>query len=229
MSNFVVVGGSSGIGKDIIKKLINEGHFVFNISRNPSDVIGVENLIVDILKDEIDVALLPTTIDGLVYCPGSITLKGFKSIKEEQFLADFHINVLGAIKSIKSCLPKMNSSANPSIVLFSTVAVQLGMPFHTSVSVSKGAIEGLTKSLAAELAPKIRVNAIAPSLTDTPLAQTLLSTEDKRQRSADMHPLKRVGTTNDIANAALFLLSDKSSWLTGQIIGVDGGLSTLKV
>jgi NAD(P)-dependent dehydrogenase (short-subunit alcohol dehydrogenase family) len=229
MSNFVVVGGSSGIGKDVVNKLIDEGHHVINISRRPSDLLGVENIIVDIAKDEIDATLLPNTIDGLVYCPGSITLKGFKSIKEEQFLADFHINVLGAIKSIKACLPKMSTSNKASVVLFSTVAVQLGMPFHASVSVSKGAVEGLTRSLAAELAPKIRVNAIAPSLTDTPLAQSLLSTEDKKQRASDMHPLKRVGTTEDIANATLFLLSDKSSWLTGQIIGVDGGLSTLKV
>lgn len=229
MANFVVVGGSSGIGRSVVEKLIEEGHHVVNISRSPSDVLGVENLKVDILNDEIDSSSLPSIIDGLVYCPGSIILKGFKSLKEEQFLTDFQINVLGAVKSIKSCLPKMAGSNQASIVLYSTVAVQLGMPFHASIAVSKGAIEGLTRSLASELAPKIRVNAIAPSLTDTPLAQSLLSTDEKRQRSSEMHPLKRVGSTNDIANATVFLLTDKSSWLTGQVISVDGGLSTLKM
>ncbi|HMP30523.1 MAG TPA: SDR family oxidoreductase [Saprospiraceae bacterium] len=229
MSNFVVVGGSSGIGKEVVNKLLSGGHYVVNISRTPSNIVGVKDITMDILKDEYDSAVLPEVVDGLVYCPGSITLKGFKSIKEEQFVSDFQINVLGAIKSIKACLPKMNGPQKGSIVLFSTVAVQLGMPFHASVAASKGAIEGLTRSLAAEFAPKLRVNAIAPSLTDTPLAFGLLNTDEKKQRSSEMHPLKRIGSSEDIANAVTFLLSDNSSWITGQILGVDGGLSQLKV
>ncbi|MEP6597760.1 MAG: SDR family oxidoreductase, partial [Ginsengibacter sp.] len=117
---------------------------------------------------------------------------------------------------------------NASIVLFSTVAVQTGLPFHAQVAASKGALEGLTKALAAEFAPKIRVNCIAPSLTDTPLASSLLNTGQKAEANAQRHPLKRIGTTADIANLAEFILSDKASWITGQIIHVDGGISTLK-
>jgi NAD(P)-dependent dehydrogenase (short-subunit alcohol dehydrogenase family) len=121
------------------------------------------------------------------------------------------------------------SKNGAAIVLFSTVAVQTGLPFHASIASAKGAVEGLTRSLAAELAPKIRVNAVAPSLTDTPLAAQLLSSDDKRSASAKRHPLKRIGTPEDIANTALFLLEDSSAWMTGQIIGVDGGLGTVLV
>ena len=229
MANYVVVGGSKGIGKNIIQILTAQGHTVYNISRSPNETESVVNILMDITTGEISMSDLPAVIDGLVYCPGSITLKGFKTIKEEQFLSDIQINVMGAIKSIKACLPAMGKQSKASIVLFSTVAAGLGMPFHASVAVSKGAIEGLARSLAAELAPGIRVNAIAPSLTDTPLAQNLLNTDERRQRSADMHPLKRFGRAEDIAEAAAFLLCEKSSWITGQILHVDGGLSSLKV
>lgn len=229
MANFVVVGGSKGIGQSIIEKLLLENHTVFNISRNEVDLDGVTQITADITEGEIDSSLFPDRIDGLVYCPGSITLKGFKSIKEEQFLSDFQINVLGAVKAIKACLPKMGKESQASIVLFSTVAVGLGMPFHASVAVSKGALEGLTRSLAAEFAPNIRVNAIAPSLTDTPLAQNLLSSDERKQKSSEMHPLKRYGKPEDIAEAAMYLLTDKSSWITGQVLHVDGGMSSLKV
>jgi NAD(P)-dependent dehydrogenase (short-subunit alcohol dehydrogenase family) len=229
MGNFVIIGGSSGIGQSIASKLIDKGNIVVNMSRTPCNISGVKNVAFDVSTDEVNMESMPEVIDGLAYCPGSIHLKGFKSIKEDQFLADLHINVFGAIKCIKACLPKMAKDGKGSILLFSTVAVQLGMPFHTSVAVSKGAIEGLVRSLAAELAPQIRVNALAPSLTDTPLASQLLSNDEKKERSANMHPLKRYGNSNDLANAATFLLTDDSSWVTGQIIGVDGGLSTLKV
>lgn len=164
----------------------------------------------------------------MVYCPGSINLLPFKRIKQEAFLSDFNLQVLGAIKVLQKALPALRKSANPSIVLFSTVAVQSGFNFHAQVAVSKGAIEGLTKSLAAEFAPKIRVNAIAPSLTDTPLANKLLNTPQKKEANANRHPLKRIGTVADIAQAANFLLSENASWITGQIIHVDGGMSTIK-
>ncbi len=126
-------------------------------------------------------------------------------------------------------LPLLKAAGNSAIVLFSTVAVKQGMPFHTSVAMAKGALEGLTRSLAAELAPKIRVNAVAPSITDTPLASRILNNEEKKQSSGDRHPLKRVGEASDIAQAASYLLTDESSWISGQILHVDGGMSSLRI
>ncbi|MDQ2864504.1 MAG: SDR family oxidoreductase, partial [Bacteroidota bacterium] len=179
-----------------------------------------ENLSLDFLPDE---------LAGLVYCPGSINLRPFERIKPADFETDYKLQVIGAIKLIQLALPRLKKSGNASIVLFSTVAVQTGLPFHTQVAASKGAIEGLTKALAAELAPVIRVNCIAPSLIDTPLAAFLLNNEQKQEANALRHPLKRIGTTEDIANMAAFLLSQKSSWITGQILHVDGGMSSLKI
>jgi NAD(P)-dependent dehydrogenase (short-subunit alcohol dehydrogenase family) len=167
-------------------------------------------------------------VDGLVYCPGSIDLKPFGRIKPEQFIKDYELQVLGAVKCIQAVLPKLKKADNPSVVLFSTVAVQNGFNFHSLVASSKGAIEGLTRSLAAEFAPKIRVNAIAPSLTDTPLASRMLNSDAKREANDQRHPLKRIGKVEDIAHAAMYLLSDKSSWVTGQIFHVDGGMSSIK-
>ena len=149
-------------------------------------------------------------------------------MKDEDFLADFNLNVLGAVKSIRTVLPCLKHAEDASIVLFSTVAVQTGMAFHASIASAKGAVEGLTRTLAAEFAPRIRVNAIAPSLTDTPLASKLLSREDSRKAAAERHPLKRVGKPEDVAAAATFLLSDDSSWMTGQVLALDGGMSAIK-
>ena len=165
----------------------------------------------------------------MVYCPGAISLRPFARIKPEEFISDFNLQVIGAVKTIQAALNKLKTGTNPSIVLYSTVAVQLGLNFHTQVSISKGAIEGLTKSLSAELAPTIRVNCIAPSLTDTPLAASLLNSEQKIEANAQRHPLKRVGKAEDIASMTEFLLSDKASWITGQIFHVDGGMSTVNV
>ncbi|WP_419658064.1 short chain dehydrogenase/reductase [Desulfosarcina variabilis str. Montpellier] len=164
-----------------------------------------------------------------MYCPGSIRLRPFHRLKRDDFLADLEINLLGAINAIQACLPGLKRATEPSsIVLFSTVAVETGMPFHASIASAKGAIERLTRSLAAELAPKIRVNAIAPSLTDTNLAKTLLSDDGKRSAAAARHPLKRFGSAADIAAAATFLLEDSSSWISGQILAVDGGMGALR-
>jgi NAD(P)-dependent dehydrogenase (short-subunit alcohol dehydrogenase family) len=229
--NYIVIGGSYGIGFALTQRLSTKGHQVWvgsRTSNQANDLSGVTQFDFNAMEDPLPMDLLPDAIHGLAYCPGSIRLRPFRALKEEEFLADFQLNVLGAVKAIQACLKKMNKAQpDASVVLFSTVAVNTGMPFHASIASAKGAVEGLTRSLAAELAPHIRVNAIAPSLTDTPLAARLLSNEEKKKASADRHPLKRIGDPEDLADAALFLLEDSSSWITGQIIGVDGGLGSL--
>ncbi len=228
MDHFIVVGGTSGIGKAISENLNKQGLQVTTISRRAEGLTGIDHVSLDVIQSEISVERFEGDIKGMVYCPGTINLKPFRSLSIEDFREDWEINFLGAVKSLKTLLPKIKESRG-SIVLFSTVAVQMGMPFHASIGSAKAAIEGLTKSLAAELAPNVRVNCIAPSLTETPLTERLLSTEERRKASADRHPIGRVGNPEDLAQMACFLLSEQSSWITGQIIGVDGGLSTLRV
>ena len=232
MQNYLIIGGSSGIGQELANQLSQSDNQViatFNKTepRNENTLIHFHHL--NVLDENLSVDFLPDELAGLVYCPGSINLRPFDRIKPADFETDYKLQVIGAIKLIQLVLPKLKKSRNASIVLFSTVAVQTGFPFHTQVAASKGAIEGLTKALAAELAPKIRVNCIAPSLTDTPLAAFLLNNEQKKEANALRNPLKRTGTTEDIANMAAFLLSPKASWITGQILHVDGGMSSLKI
>jgi len=230
MSKYLIIGASSGIGQSLANHLVSEGHQVIG-TYNSNKIEDSENLSyhhLDVTAD-FNIDFISDQLDGLAYCPGSINLKPFKRITDEAFLDDFNLQVLGAIKIIRAALPSLSKSDYASIVLFSTVAVQSGFNFHSQVSVSKGAIEGLTRSLAAEFAPKVRVNAIAPSLTDTPLASKLLNTDQKKEANAHRHPLKRIGTPDDIAHAASFLLSSKSSWITGEIMHVDGGMSSLKM
>ena len=230
MGKYVVVGGSQGIGDSIVAKLISQGHQVINLSRNPCSVQGVENIQFDVLgTNEGVLSAISGPIDGLVYCPGSINLKPFHRLTTVDFEKDFRINVLGAVQVIQGCLPALKASSTSSIVLFSTVAVQTGMGFHASIASSKGAIEGLTRSLAAEFYSfKIRVTAIAPSLTQTPLANALLNSGEKIEAAGKRHPLGRVGQPTDIANMALFLLNPENSWITGQILKVDGGMGDLR-
>ena len=228
--NIIIVGASSGIGEGLVKKM-SEKNTIFAYSRSKRNMDENQNVqfkSLDVTAEKIDLGELPDVIDGLVYCPGTINLKPFRRLTEEDFVNDFRVNVTGAIKIIQQIYPNLRKSQSASIVMFSTVAVSVGMNFHSTVAASKGAVEGLVKSLAAEFAPKIRVNAIAPSLTDTPLAESLLSTDSRRENSANMHPLKRVGNIDDQVNAAIFLLGSESSWITGQILHVDGGLSTIK-
>ncbi len=230
--NILVIGGSSGIGLEVVKALSRQGERLYVGSRS-SDALqefsGVTHLPLDVCRDELDLASLPETLQGLVYCPGSIRLKPFPRLTPADFDQDLQVNLLGAIRVIQGCLTRLKKSADgASIVLFSTVAVATGMPFHASVASAKGAVEGLTRSLAAELAPRVRVNALAPSLTDTPLAADLLSSEEKRKASADRHPLKRIGSAQEMAAMVLFLLSDAAAWMTGQIIHVDGGMAALR-
>ena len=227
--NILVVGGSSGIGFEIVKQLHEEHHiYVANRTNESLSNFKHQFIKIDITEETIDSSLLPESLDGLVYCPGTINLRPFRGLKPETFISDFNINVMGAIRNIQAVLRNLNQSEHSSIVLFSSVAVQTGMPFHSSIAASKGALEGLTRSLAAELAPKISVNAIAPSITNTPLADKFLNNEAKMERAIDRHPLKKIGSPKELANAAIFLLKN-SSWITGQIISVDGGIGTLKV
>ena len=231
MATYLVVGGSSGIGLQVTNQLAAAGHTVY-ATYNTHAVEAVGNIhyhALNVLDETMNLDFLPASIDGIVYCPGAISLRPFNRIPADDFIKDYTLQVVGAVKILQAALPKLKESKNGSIVLFSTVAVQLGLNFHSLVASSKGAIEGLTKALAAELAPTIRVNCIAPSLTNTPLAASLLNSDQKMDANAQRHPLKRVGTPLDIANAVEFLLTDKSSWVTGQILSIDGGMSTIKL
>ena len=228
MKNILLIGGSYGIGLAIAKELQYENK-VFIASRTNEEIaeMNITHIPFDATIDTLDTSKLPEVIDGLVYCPGSINLRPFRGLKPEAFEHDLQINFISLVKVIQSVLPNLTASNQSSIVLFSSVAASMGMPFHTSVAAAKGAIEGFAKALAAEYAPKVRVNVIAPSLTDTPLAEKFLSNDEKKEKSAQRHPLKRVGTSDDMAQMASFLLSEKSSWISGQIFHVDGGMSTL--
>ena len=229
MANYLIIGGSSGIGRALVDQLLNDGHRVSVWSRERRDLPqSVSFTSYDVIGEaDPDKSTVPEGLDGLVYCPGSIDLKSFRSLKAPAFREAFELNVVGAVRCLQACERTLKKSDQAAVVFFSTVAVQRGMPFHAGIAAAKGAIEGLTRSLAAEYAPNIRVNAIAPSLTDTPLAGKLLGSDDKRQASADRHPLKRVASAGEIAAMASFLLSDSAAFVTGQVIGMDGGLSRI--
>lgn len=232
MANYLIIGASSGIGKALALQLAEDGHKVFgtyNKNEIQSDHPSIKYTHLNVLEDNFSLDFLPDNLAGVIYCPGSINLRPFERIKPVAFIEDYNLQVVGAIKTIQAVVPKLKNTENASIILFSTVAVQVGLPFHSQVSASKGAIEGLTKALAAEYAPSIRVNCIAPSLTDTPLAASFLNSDKKKEANALRNPLKKIGNPEDIANMISFLLSPKSSWITGQIMHVDGGMSTLKI
>ena len=227
---YLVVGGASGIGLETTN-LLSPNNRVIILSRNNRNLDGLNNVefrSADVTKSTEKLPQINDPIDGIVYCPGTINLKPMKSLKIEDFQNDFEINLLGAVKVINKYFSNLKSAEKASIVLFSTVAVQTGMPYHASIASSKGAIEGLTRSLAAEFSPSIRVNCIAPSITNTPLADKLLNNESKLKASEDRHPLKRIGSSAEIAELEAFLLSDNAGFITGQIIKIDGGISSIK-
>lgn len=227
--NYLIIGGSSGIGLSVVKRLTDCGATIYCLSRSASTewAASVRFHSYDVLAKS-DIGLdefLPANLSGLVYAVGSIDLRPFSRFTAEDFTRDYQLNVIGATAIIQKALPALKASGDGSIVLISSVAATVGMNFHSSISAAKGAVNGLTLALAAEFAPlKIRVNAVAPSLTDTPLASRLLSDEKRRESAALRHPIARVGTSDDQAAAICFLLGSDSSWMTGQIIGNDGGL-----
>jgi NAD(P)-dependent dehydrogenase (short-subunit alcohol dehydrogenase family) len=230
MKSILIIGGSQGIGHAILEALKND-HYIHCISRNKVMDTASKNVLyynLDITSEEV----LPEieALDTIIYCPGSINLKPFTSLPLEDFRRDIEINVIGAIKVIKHYLSALKKSdKNPSITLFSTVANVLGMPFHSSVSVSKGAVEGLVKSLAAELAPTIRVNAIAPTVTDTPLASKILRNDRLKEKIKERHPLNDYLEATEVAGLATFLLSNNAKSISGQIIPMDYGIGHLKL
>ena len=227
--NILIIGGSSGIGRALVD-LLTPAHNIYVASRSNESLANAEvtHISYDVMDDALDLSNLPEQLDGFVYCPGSINLRPFRGLKPQTFQDDFNLNVLGAVKSLQAVLPLLQKSPQASLVFYSTVAVSTGMPFHASVAAAKGALEGLTRSLAAEYAPKFRVNCIAPSLTDTPLADKFLNNEAKLEKAQKRHPLKQVGTAKNIAQMTAFLLGEESQWMTGQILHVDGGIGDLK-
>lgn len=227
MKTILIIGGSKGIGNAIVNEL-TQNHKVINISRTvPEEASNnLQHYSCDILSDE-----LPEIeeLDGLIYCPGSINLKPISRLSLDDFRTDYEINVIGAVKAIQKYLPQLKRGTNPAMLLFSTVAAKLGMPFHASIAASKSAVEGLVKSLGAELAPTIRINGIAPTVTDTQLASKLLRNEKMIENITQRHPLKRFLTPEEVAATAAFLMSDKAASFSGQIFEMDCGIVSFKI
>ena len=227
--NILIIGASSDIGLEISKLANADGHNIYVTSRDDANANNFDNFIqLDPNKSLDELDDLPEDIDGLVYCPGTINLRSLQRLTLEDIKNEMEVNFYGAFNIIKKVLPNLKKNDGASVVLFSTVAVKTGMPMHSSIAAAKGAVEGLAKSLAAELAPRVAINCIAPSIVDTKLAANILSTDERKQASADRHPLKTIGSINSIANSAYFLLQAKENWISGQIFRPDGGLSALK-
>ena len=227
--HYLFAGASSAIAQNLLQQFHAEGHTVTGLSTKDISGLGYNQsfLVSDYSKEYLP--SIDGPIDGLVYFPGTINLKPLHRTTEAEFLQEYRINALGAVAVVQQYLANLKSAApTPSITLISTVAVAQGMTFHTSIAMAKGAIEGLTLALAAELAPTIRVNAVAPSLTASPLADKLINSPEKLEASNKRHPLRRVGQPEDIANAIHFLMGEKASWITGQILHVDGGMSSVR-
>ena len=227
MRNIVIVGGSKGIGNAILLQQL-ENNQVYNISRNAPTIShpNLKHFELDVLQDS-----LPEieSVDVLIYCPGSINLKPIGSLSIDDFRNDFEINVIGAVKTIQKYLPVLKKGTNPSIVLFSTVAAKLGMPFHASIATAKAGIEGLVKSLGAELASVVRINAIAPTITETSLAAGILRNDRMKENMMERHPMKNYLKPEEVASMANYLISDQAKSISGQIFEMDYGIVTFKI
>ena len=227
MKNIIIIGGSKGIGNAILKEAI-ENNKVINISRNLPEIShpNLTNFQLDVLASE-----LPDIeqVDVLIYCPGSINLKPIMSLGIDDFRNDFEINVIGAVKSIQKYLPTLKKGTNPSIILFSTVAAKLGMPFHASIATAKSGVEGLVKSLGAELAPTVRVNAIAPTITETSLSAAILRNDRMKENMIERHPMKGYLNPEEVAGMANFLMSDNAKSISGQVFEMDYGIVSFKI
>jgi 3-oxoacyl-[acyl-carrier protein] reductase len=227
MNKIVIIGGSKGIGSTILLQQL-ENHFIYNISRTAPDIShpNLVNFQADVLSDE-----LPEIedLDTLIYCPGSINLKPFLNLSIGDFRSDFEINVIGAVRVLQKYLPVLKKGNNPSVVLFSTVAVKLGMPFHASIATAKAGVEGLVKSLGAELASVVRVNAIAPTITETSLSASILRNDRMKENMRERHPMKEYLKADEVAQLTAYLISEKASSISGQIFQMDYGLVTFKL
>ncbi len=234
LGNIVVAGGSKGIGLALVERLRRRASKIVVLSRQLDDLQVddvVQHVAIDFTEKSFQISDLPEIIQAAIYCPGSITLGSIRSLKEDDFINDWEVNLLGAVRFLQSCWPGLstNTAESPgSVVLMSTVAVGQGMPMHASIASAKGAVEGLMRSLAAEWAPKVRVNCLAPALTETPLSARFFASDSARQSINSRYPLNRAGKPDDLAAIAEFLLSPESGWITGQTFGVDGGMSTLR-
>lgn len=228
MSKLLIVGGTKGIGAALVAQLA-EQHEIVVWARHGAEIPGAQVVVNNPAESAPDLSGLPEVLDGLVYCPGTINLKPFARLTPEDFMQDFSINLLGAVRSLQAVAPRLKKSPQASVVLFSSVAATTGMPYHASIAASKTAVEGFVRSLAAEWAPHIRVNAIAPSITATPLAEKLLNSPERLEAATRRHPLQRIGDAGEIAQLAAFLLSPQSAFITGQIITADGGLGRLRI
>lgn len=225
---FLLAGASSAIARECCKRLQAEGHKVIGISRTAFDTTYDQLLIVDAYRRSA-FPDINSALDGIAYFPGSIHLKPFSRLSADDFIKDFEINTLGAIDFTQHYLNQLKQVKNSGIVYISSVAASTGMPFHSSIATAKGALESLTKALAAELAPSVRVNCVAPSLVNTPLAERLINSPEKTDMIKKRNPMQKIGESTDVANAICFLLNDSSAWITGQVLAVDGGMNTLKL
>jgi NAD(P)-dependent dehydrogenase (short-subunit alcohol dehydrogenase family) len=227
MKNIVIIGGSKGIGHAILLQQL-ENNLVYNISRNAPEIShpNLKHFTADVLQDA-----LPEleNIDTLIYCPGSINLKPFGNLSIEDFKNDFEINVIGAVKAIQKYLPTLKKGTDPSIVLFSTVAAKLGMPFHASIATAKAGVEGLVKSLGAELASAVRINAIAPTITETTLSANILRNDRMKENMTERHPMKGYLKAEEVAEMANFLISKNAKSISGQVFEMDYGIVTFKI
>ena len=226
--NILIIGSSSALGRAASEMLRDSGEYTIGVGRTDQSLSYNEHHIINDY-DFGNFPVIDKPIHGLVYCPGTIQLKPFHRITPEEWVAELRVNLMGAVATVQHYLSQLKSAGRASVIFVSTVAVKSGMPFHASVATSKAALEGLSRSLAAEYAPVIRFNVVAPGLTESGLSERLLNSPEKWEAAAKRHPMKSIGKPADLASAACFLLSDQAGWITGETLAVDGGMANLRV